>query len=121
MQMFYSVVGNDLCFANGIVVQNLSNKMVKILDILDDTIHRHHVEQIHYISDALKNDLNIELNVANILNKQDFEPNENTGNGKKIDVNDKTTHINDDSHFDGGGGDLVLKKESSDNKENNLE
>ena len=46
--------GNDLHFTNRIVVQNLSNKMVKILDILDDTIHRHHMEQIHYISDVKK-------------------------------------------------------------------
>ena len=50
--LFYR--GNDLWFANGIVVQNLGNKMVKILDILDDTIHRHHMEQIHYISDVKK-------------------------------------------------------------------
>ena len=44
--------GND--FANGIVLHNLGNKMVKILDISDDTIHRRHVEQIHYISDVKK-------------------------------------------------------------------
>ena len=44
--------GNDLHFTNGIVVQNLANKMVKILDISDDTIHHCHVEQIHYISDV---------------------------------------------------------------------
>ena len=41
--------GNDLHFANGIVVQNLGNKMVKILDILNDTIHRRHVEQITFL------------------------------------------------------------------------
>ena len=35
-------------------MQNLGNKMVKILDISDDTIHRRHVEQIHYISDVKK-------------------------------------------------------------------
>ena len=35
-------------------------------------------------------------------------------------MDDKTTYINDDSHFD-GGGDLVLKIESSDNKDSNLE
>ena len=32
--------------------------------------------------------------MANILNKQDFEPNENTENGRKTDVDDKTTCIN---------------------------
>ena len=46
--------GNDLHFANGIVVQNLGNKIVKILDISDDTIHHRHMEQIHYISDVKK-------------------------------------------------------------------
>ena len=46
--------GNDLHFASGIVVQNLGNKMVKILEILNDTIHCRHVEQIHYISDVKK-------------------------------------------------------------------
>ena len=59
--------------------------------------------------------------MSNILIKQDFEPNENTGNGKKTDVDDKTTCINDNLLLDDGGGDLDLKKESSDKKDNDLE
>ena len=36
-------------------------------------------------------------------------------------MDDKTTCINDNLLLDGGGGDLVLKKESSDKKDNDLE
>jgi hypothetical protein len=54
--------GNDLRPATGIVLNQIGNRMVKILDMKDGSVHRRHVDQIRY---NIQDDQNENSTVSN--------------------------------------------------------